>query len=120
CRALVTRSWTAAFNDFFAYERDDAEIARTNSPQTGITFAVTKSGADWPKDISGLIFLTTEGNPSRAVVATLPISEGVASSTPSIARTGSTAPAATSLPGLIWMLGLAFLGGLILNIMPCA
>ncbi|HAB18346.1 MAG TPA: hypothetical protein DCE44_18135, partial [Verrucomicrobiales bacterium] len=120
-RLLVVRSDTAGFRDFFPFERSDAEVARTNIAQAppGIVFAVTKSGAEWPDRIEGLIQLAVAGNPVRSVVATVPIASATGTRPPTDADRTFSAPVATSRPTLVWMLGLAFLGGLILNIMPC-
>jgi thiol:disulfide interchange protein len=72
---------------------------------------VTKSGADWPAKIDGLWVTKdkTNGSPEGyEVTLTLP----AIAAAPVMAKT-------TSDLSLLSALGLAFLGGLLLNIMPC-
>lgn len=70
---------------------------------------VKKFQGDWPKEISGLL-IQKSATGQTAYETTMPIKDssgGQAASTP------------FSWPALLSGLGLAFLGGLILNIMPC-
>ena len=78
---------------------------------------VKKLQGDWPREISGLL-VQKNGTGSTAYEVTLPIGAGsAAANTPSDAE----APAVGAVgSGSLWAnLLLAFIGGLILNIMPC-
>src|SRR5262245_54508455 len=73
---------------------------------------VEKGDNGWPKEIAGLLI---EKNESGAVSAALSVNMAVEeSSTPA-----SVGQAAGQNKALVAWLGLAFLGGLILNLMPC-
>lgn len=114
--------------DFFPYEHAEYDVSAgseslPNAPATRslIQKKVSKTGASWPTEVRGLWVQKSPG--AAAMEVTIPILAN-----PSVAQTipphpPSTAPSTTisseeprSLP---WILGLAFLGGLILNIMPC-
>jgi len=108
--------WTAGPEakeaDFFPYGADNYTIkGETESLNAGpgkirLRKMVEKTEGDWPKEVTGA--LVQKGNPVQAFEAKVPI----AAASDLGAATGST----TSL----WvMLYFAFLGGLILNIMPC-
>jgi len=75
---------------------------------------VKKFSGDWPKEISGLVVV--EGNGQRSGFdVTLPVGP-----TAPAAKTTSTAAPTGEVPVSLWqMLLYAFIGGLILNIMPC-
>ena len=73
--------------------------------------AVEKSEGDWPKEIAGL--LVQKGQGTEAFEAKLSVG-----STPAVDSQAASGPA-VGLRVLFEKLGLAFLGGLILNIMPC-
>ncbi|MEI8290038.1 MAG: protein-disulfide reductase DsbD domain-containing protein [Verrucomicrobiota bacterium] len=101
----------AAGADFFPAAYDNLEIqgaAETLAAPAGeihLRKTVKKSAGDWPLEISG-VFVTADG----AIEGRTPIS-----STPA---TASYAPPQNTEP--LWrMLIYAFIGGLILNIMPC-
>jgi thiol:disulfide interchange protein DsbD len=75
--------------------------------------SVKKFSGDWPKEISGVLVLQS-GDSRTGYEINLPVSGGGAA---------ASAPSASSA-GFSWIallagLGSAFLGGLILNIMPC-
>jgi thiol:disulfide interchange protein/DsbC/DsbD-like thiol-disulfide interchange protein len=85
---------------------------------------VKKFSGDWPKEISGVLVLQT-GNSRKGFDVNLPIAdsapagENISQSSAGVApaQTGGT-PVLLSQP--LWkMLLFAFIGGLILNIMPC-
>ena len=106
--------------DFFPDASDQFEVqpATEKIPnQTGFRLrkAVKKFSGDWPKSVSGL--LVVEGNRQRNGFALqTPISDkapGTGTFTPA---SNATSPVA---PSLAQMLLFAFLGGLILNLMPC-
>lgn len=104
--------------DFFPYSADKYEVKGETEglPDAGgkveIRKLVSKSGAEWPTAISGvLVSKATPESPGQAREVTLNLPAYKAAS-----REGSTPLADASL---LLMLGSAFLGGLILNIMPC-
>jgi thiol:disulfide interchange protein DsbD len=118
--------------DFFPYASDDFEVqAATENIVTTpnkISFRklVKKYSGDWPKEISGVIVEET-GNLRTGFEVKLTVSEQAptvgktilseSSAGVSPAGTGGT-PVLLSQP--LWrMLLYAFIGGLILNIMPC-
>ncbi len=122
--------------DFFPDASDDFEI----QPQTKFTYDeysnsailekfVKKFSGDWPGTISGVI-VTETGDLRTGLEVKLPVSDQVAgggqatgSQPVSVESTTATPPtaAAPALPAQpLWrMLLYAFIGGLILNIMPC-
>lgn len=113
--------------DFFPYGAADYEVSAKTSrlPVTDDTVRLRKEvlkwEGDWPERIQGLIVESAaNGNTQRAVEVDLPVkvltadakkSTSVGTSTP------STGQGATG--NLLLMLLFAFLGGMILNIMPC-
>ena len=105
----TTNQWTEP--DFFPFESKDFEIAGATeviSNKDGyirIQKTVKKLEGDWPQYAAGLIV----GKPAGAKVL-----EGFQVQVPIGTQTSSFAGGS-----LLGMLGLAFLGGLILNIMPC-
>jgi len=114
-RALVIE-WTkftqADKADFFPGPSEDflvkpaAEQLPADSGKIRLRKVVEKLSGDWPKEIAGLLVEGPDKSPSACEV-TLPIGGA-----------GRTV-AAVSGKKLWGMLGLAFVGGLILNIMPC-
>lgn len=113
---IITVEKPAGDWDFFAFKMEGVEVAaRTeklppvNGKPAFRKFAEKFEG-EWPKEIKGLAVQS-----GRASVVTVPVAEGAA--TPVAAQT--TAHKAEAPQGLAWMLVLAFVGGLILNIMPC-
>jgi len=117
-RALVIE-WNAPANepDFFSYTNALATIAAktdvlsTNNDKVLLRKTVTKSGSSWPKEITGVLVRTENGTRKGYEVRL------------AIADTGGPGLATAGPPGAgksIWgWLAYAFLGGLILNIMPC-
>ena len=109
--------------DFYPYGSEDYEVqAGTVSlaAEVGkirLRKEVKKLAVDWPREISGLVVQRT-GSERLAYDAKLDIED--ARKVP--AATASAAPATgpTTAPPALWqMLIYAFLGGLILNVMPC-
>jgi thiol:disulfide interchange protein len=105
--------------DFFPYENDNYEVhgeterLPDDAGQVRLRKLVEKSGDTWPTKIDGLLVSRADGTaPWQAREVSLDV--------PSLAAAPS-APAATppANQSFILMLGLAFVGGLILNIMPC-
>ncbi|MGZ5506463.1 MAG: protein-disulfide reductase DsbD family protein [Limisphaerales bacterium] len=111
-RVIVIEWQTADTNaDFFSYKQSGFDVAgasQRNSDAGNIRMLkkVTKSEGEWPASLTGV--LVTGANEGYEV--TLPIG-----SAPVAVIAGADANAAS----LIKMLFYAFLGGLILNIMPC-
>ena len=104
--------------DFFPdasdnYEIQSAtEILADDSANIQLRKLVKKFSGDWPKAISGVLVLTT-GNSRAGYVVDTPVA-----ATAPAAPTASADPAEAAPP--LWqMLIFAFIGGLILNIMPC-
>lgn len=111
--------------DFYAYPGDGYEISpavKVLSADAGrfrLSKSIKRFDKAFPAKIAGILVQTGKaGSPTKAFEVTLDL--------PS-AATGATEPASPSLAtaaagpkaSLLAMLGLAFLGGLILNIMPC-
>jgi thiol:disulfide interchange protein DsbD len=115
----VIMEWDLADNpaevDFFPYANATFKVAgsteRVDGPDGKIRIRkpVEKSEGDWPKEITGvLVSKQTKNTPMKGWEAKLSVG-----APPAEKRVA--APLASILP----MLGFAFLGGLLLNIMPC-
>ena len=125
--------------DFFPYASDNYEIQPATDVLAGkfindirLRKIVKKFSGDWPKEVSGVVVVQTQAEETpMGVEIKLPIADepptNVSASTPVVSETNTTAApisnataattsATTSLP---MMLFYAFIGGLILNIMPC-
>jgi len=110
--------------DFFPYASDNWEIqaatehlpddySRDNGGNLRVRKIVKLFSGDWPKEISGVLVDGT-GEFRRGIEVSLPIS----SISPRAETAIQTVPQIPSQP--LWqMLLYAFIGGLILNIMPC-
>lgn len=104
--------------DFFPYEKQSEFSAKSQSiPAEGATSRlrkwVQKGDSGWPTAVKGVL-TTTTSTPRIAAEVTLPITQPgttptTTAATPTVVAWGSVLP----------MLGFAFLGGLLLNIMPC-
>ncbi len=125
-RALELQ-WNAAAGvteaDFYPDASDDFDIQGATEKIPGapgkiqIRKQVKKSADAWPKEIRGLVVEQIGGVP-QAFEVKLP----VAQTPPAVPRTESSVAALVvplTAPSLWKMLLYAFLGGLILNIMPC-
>lgn len=103
--------------DFFPYANDAFEILTTSESlpteagRAKLRITINKFEGDWPTEIKGLL-VTKSGEQVQALDAKLTLSD----SSGAVAPTNSSAGATQSL-GM--MLLYAFIGGLILNIMPC-
>jgi thiol:disulfide interchange protein/DsbC/DsbD-like thiol-disulfide interchange protein len=84
---------------------------------------VKKWGDAWPTEISGIVLIPGDESSARVVSASLGGENPAVAATPSAPLAGSSQPAqpsgVTKPRSLAAILGIAFLGGLILNIMPC-
>ena len=111
--------------DFFPDTNDQLEIQGTTEKvdsKNGFALRKTikKLSGDWPSRISGVVVI--EGNKQRwGFELNEPIASLGTSSTPSGTSESSTQSASSAQPAQpLWrMLFYAFVGGLILNIMPC-
>jgi thiol:disulfide interchange protein DsbD len=94
----------------------ETEKISANSSDVELRLFVKKYSTDWPKEISGVLITTSRGQRQGTAVH---FSIGDKAPTGGIASTPSQS--SVSLPGQsLWqMLLYAFVGGLILNIMPC-
>jgi thiol:disulfide interchange protein len=125
--------------DFFpeAYDnfevQPETEIISKMSADISLRKLVKKFSGDWPKEISGVIVIQ-DGTARYGIDVTLPVADQAPASetvSPTSTNNNSTASltAATTAPPLAFptlppqplglMLLYAFIGGLILNIMPC-
>jgi thiol:disulfide interchange protein len=102
--------------DFYPYERDGFEfqvvgMAKSAKPgKAEMLVNVVKTGESWPSEISGLA-VQNRGEQASAWEVKAAISNSGPASTTTALSAGSQ--------GLWQMLLYAFLGGLILNVMPC-
>jgi thiol:disulfide interchange protein DsbD len=108
--------------DFYPFGSEDFDIAgETTHRENALVKKVEKSSDNWPSLVKGLL-VTGSGLERKGYDVALNLE-----ATPSAAsEIGASASGKTALPtappaaaSLVAMLGLAFLGGLILNIMPC-
>ena len=117
--------------DFYPYAHEDYEIAPavTRQPSPEGTFRLAKNlkrfADSFPREIAGILVQpAAAGSPARAVEIRVPLPP-IGGQTPSGSGSSPAEPfAGTAGPGtpkasLLLMLLFAFLGGLILNIMPC-
>jgi len=101
--------------DFYPYASEAFEVSPTTesvaaaNSQARVRLTVKTFEAGWPKEIQGLL-INRHGAEVRAMAATIPVLDMA------VAARASAKAAPQSLG---WMLLYAFLGGLILNIMPC-
>lgn len=106
--------------DFFPDKSDDfevqhqTELVATNNGAVVVRKLVTLSGDAWPKEISGLLVQKRDGK-TEGYFARLSIS-GESAAVAGAADT--SAPTKEKKPLWLWLI-YAFIGGLILNIMPC-
>ncbi|MDB6016269.1 MAG: dsbD [Pedosphaera sp.] len=112
--------------DFIPYGSDNIEVSGKTEPLSSdsgmvrLKKQITKSDGDWPDKISGLLVHQSNGEPVAQDV-TLPISSPAQASEAAPAHPAAvpTIPLSTGSDSLFVNLLLAFLGGLILNVMPC-
>lgn len=105
--------------DFFPYENTNFQItaaekspASANNETSGSRKKVTLWENGWPERIQGIVVSQSSDSADRqAAEVTVTIA--------SASESSATSPTPPQGPGLVWMLWFAFLGGLILNIMPC-
>ena len=130
-RNLVV-DWTAltpdAKGDFYPYESDQVDVAaRTEhltapASQVRLRKSVKKSANDWPKEVAGLAIEKAGATAARAYELRLTPAEPTSAPLPVPGPRGSgSTPATAPAPAVsLWLMFLlAFVGGLILNVMPC-
>jgi thiol:disulfide interchange protein DsbD len=115
--------------DFLAYPAEDYELlpGASNVLEGSDGFCMVKmvkrSAKEFPRRIEGLLLQTSTASASAiAVDATLVPDTGAVvpqATPPAAAHTGATVTHPGGIVSVAAMLGLAFLGGLVLNIMPC-
>jgi len=121
----VAASVPLAGADFFPGTNDDyeilpaTEIITASSSEIRLRKTVKKYSGDWPREIRGVLIADT-GNSRTGIEVKLPVDDqappGETAAAPS--APSASAPALPAQP--LWrMLLYAFIGGLILNIMPC-
>src|SRR6266850_1775201 len=105
--------------DFYPFEAKGYEVGNATeklsapSGKAKLKKVVKKFEGDWPTQVAGLL-VEKAGGATEAFQVQMPIMESAAASGGGIGMLPSDAPSS------LWAaLGLAFLGGLILNIMPC-
>lgn len=107
--------------DFFPDQTDgfdvqhQTELVMTNSSSVVLRKLVTSSGGVWPKEISGVVVQRRDGKP-EGYFTHVTISAGE-----TVGVTGgleNNRPDKEKKPLWLWLI-YAFMGGLILNIMPC-
>jgi len=120
-RAL-TLEWTtsSADADFYSYEptgnwsiNPHTEVLSAPTGKIRLRKIITLFDGEWPTEITG-IFVLGADTEQEAFEASFPITAAA----PGAVAAVSTTATESDRPLLYW-LGLAFLGGLILNIMPC-
>ncbi len=116
--------------DFFPFEakghtvEPKTEVLAAEAGRFRLRVTVTKFSGEWPASVAGLL-VQKAGAEAGAVEVRLPITDGTAASAPpgapgrSPTPAGAGGPAAAGPNSLAAMLLYAFLGGLILNLMPC-
>ena len=109
------REEDAEFYPFNPEQIDDAADQQEESLPDGIRLVLNRSAYSTalPKTLHGLVKLSD----SESYDLTVPVTPGVIA--PVVAGRKSGAPAAAPDVTLVGELGLAFLGGLVLNLMPC-
>jgi thiol:disulfide interchange protein len=118
--SVLAKDWTPV--DWFPNTNDSFEIqaaveqTSTNPNNFNFRKIVKKFSGDWPKEISGVLVIKTDKQ-RFGFELILPIADQVPANE-TISSTTNQSPALPS-QSLWQMLIYAFIGGLILNIMPC-
>lgn len=111
--------------DFFPYVdkgyevQSATEVSRDKPGRIQITKVVKKISGNWPESIKGLLIDTN--HPEAAIEVELPFVGRARESdmAAAAAKPGADAPDKEEPQGLIQIFFFAFIGGLILNVMPC-
>jgi thiol:disulfide interchange protein DsbD len=123
CRRTIPVKSVIRSADFFPYASDNFEVQaatdnlRVQSSEFRLRKLVKKYSGNWPKEVSGVLVMDTGGDWKQGIEVNLAVSD-VAPLDDTISSTANQPPALP--PQSLWqMLLYAFIGGLILNIMPC-
>ncbi len=129
---LIEWPTTAKQPDFFPLSAEGFEVEGPTEllSHTGgkalLRKQIKKSEGDWPKQVLGLLVEVSATGHSTGYEVNLLVSDTAAGTAPAVGaskQTTAASPAPPSAQGEITSFGhallLAFLGGLILNIMPC-
>jgi len=128
---LIEWSTSTPKPDFFPYGGEGFEVAGPTEIVSNaggkvvLRKKVKKTEGDWPKQLLGLLVERADEPHPTGYEANLLLSDGTPAAAPSAAGKQTTAPspAPPTANGEVTSFGhallLAFLGGLILNIMPC-
>ena len=106
--------------DFYPNASEDFEIEAATKKildaagQLAFTKPVKKFAGEWPQKISGVLVVD-----DAAYEAEFPVTDPTPPGSPATAAGKVAERAASPPPSLLKMLLLAFIGGLILNVMPC-
>jgi thiol:disulfide interchange protein DsbD len=113
---VLTVTFTYNHPDFFPESSDSWEVQAATEELAPLRLRklVKKLTGNWPSEISGVIVVETGGQRNGFEVK-LPVSDQA----PAGATTPAQTPPVPHSPPLWQMLICAFIGGLILNIMPC-
>jgi thiol:disulfide interchange protein len=125
----VVLQWTAAQAgaeaDFYPFASDDFEVQSaverlpSEAGKILLRKTVKKFEGAWPTELSGLLVQKQDGE-KIAFEATVPIAVEVPPGMEGVSANTGSAPTTSGLAQPLWrMLLYAFIGGLILNIMPC-
>ena len=127
-RPVDTNNWTPPDTvDFFPDANDhyliQGAVEKVTSPgdDYALRKQVQKFDGDWPAEISGTLVIT-HGNTTEGFTVTLPVaaSAPTAATIPAKVVSAAAIQPPDSINQPLWlMLIYAFIGGLILNIMPC-
>lgn len=126
-RSLIFE-WSAsnapAVGDFYTYDsqkytfQPQTEIVTAPTGRVRLTTHVKKTSGDWPTQVAGLLVEKTETG-TTAYDVNLPVQvQETAAATSAVADAPGLVQSSNA-GGLLQMLLAAFLGGLILNVMPC-
>ncbi|MDB6032507.1 MAG: cytochrome c biosis protein transrane region [Verrucomicrobiales bacterium] len=125
---FLTLAWkphsAAVQGDFFPYESANlefggaTEVRKADPNEIRVRKTVKKLDGDWPKEINGLVLEQGTAKTAEAWEMKASQETKIAEATSVPTALLETKPA-TQPVSLLGMLGFAFLGGLILNIMPC-
>lgn len=123
---LIEWNTSALKPDFFPYSGEGFEVAGPTEVVSNaggkavLRKQVKKSEGEWPKQLLGLLVERADEPHPTGYEVNLLLTDGAAALTPVVGKQAA-APAATNgeVTSFAHALLLAFLGGLILNIMPC-
>jgi len=104
-------------SDLFEIE-SKTEVIDLHSATLALRKIVKRFSGDWPKEISGVLVCQL-GNSSIGYELKLPVSDQPPTDAITAVASATPAPSTQPSPSFWQMLLYAFIGGLILNLMPC-